>query len=123
MMAATSLLVFARSVLHAYPRLTSPTASLPVSGRGPASAPEYRPFSSGRNRSARDRTFRAVAPGRTGARLPEYAVEHRAVLAPLASALTIIGQEQLDLLPDRIGELYSSEDDVSYGRYLPPGTT
>ena len=123
MRAATSLLIFARFVLYAYPRLTSPTASLPVFGHGPASAPEYLPLSSGRGRSARDHSFWALAPGRTGARLPEYAVDHRAVLAPLASALTIIGQERLDLLPGRIGEIYSSEDDVSHGRYLAPGTT
>ena len=41
----------------------------------------------------------------------------------MASALTIIGQEQHHFVPSRIGELYLSEDDFSHGRYLPPGTT
>jgi hypothetical protein len=57
--------------------------------------------------------LREVAPGRAGAQLPKDAVNDSAVLAPLASALTVLGQERLDLLPGSVGDLSSSDRGVS----------
>src|SRR3712207_3752572 len=49
-------------------------------------------------------SFGQVAPGRAGPELPEDAVDDGAMISPLATALAVLGQERLAVLPTLVGD-------------------
>jgi hypothetical protein len=69
---------------------------------GAVAAPAHKPVMPGLPRSV---PLGQVPPGRAGAQLPEDAVDHPAMVTPLAAAPPVGGQQRLKLGPCPIGEL------------------